>query len=107
MAGDDREFLDFFADEFWPLRRVGFLLTGDWGEAEELAQDAMARTYAVWGRGRRYQQPAAFARRVLLNRHRSLARRAAVEARHLLVSRPVDSHQPDFSGDDLLLWHAL
>jgi DNA-directed RNA polymerase specialized sigma24 family protein len=41
----DREFLDFFADEFWPLRRIGFLLTGDWGEAEELAQEAMARTF--------------------------------------------------------------
>jgi RNA polymerase sigma factor (sigma-70 family) len=103
----EREFLDFFAEEFWSLRRVGFLLTGDWSEAEELAQDAMARTYAVWGRVRRYEQPVAFARRVLLNRQRSLARRAAVEARHLLASRPVDSHQPDFSGDDLLLWQAL
>ncbi len=41
MADDDREFLDFFADEFWSLRRVGFLLTDDWGEAEELAQEAM------------------------------------------------------------------
>jgi hypothetical protein len=37
MAGDDPDFLEFFAGEFWPLRRVGFLLTGDWGQAEELA----------------------------------------------------------------------
>jgi hypothetical protein len=40
MAGDDREFLDFFADQFWPLRRVGFLLTGDWDQAEELVAAA-------------------------------------------------------------------
>jgi RNA polymerase sigma-70 factor (sigma-E family) len=107
MAGDDREFPDFFADEFWPLRRIGFLLTGDWGEAEELAQEAMARTFAAWPRVRGYDRPAAFARKVLLNRHRSLLRRAVVEARHLLASRPQDRHEPDFGGDDLVLWQAL
>ena len=108
MAGDDREFLDFFADEFWSLRRVGFLLTGDWGEAEELAQEAMARTFAAWSRVRD-KQPAAYARKVLLNRHRSLLRRAAVEARYALASRPqVEArHEPDFSGDELVLWQAL
>jgi hypothetical protein len=26
MGADEREFLDFFVDEYWPLRRVGFLL---------------------------------------------------------------------------------
>jgi hypothetical protein len=26
MSGDDPDFLEFFAGEFWPLRRVGFLL---------------------------------------------------------------------------------
>src|SRR5215204_4306251 len=30
MSGDDPDFLEFFAGEFWPLRRVGFLLTGDY-----------------------------------------------------------------------------
>jgi RNA polymerase sigma-70 factor (sigma-E family) len=107
MAGDDPDFLEFFAGEFWPLRRVGFLLTGDWDQAEELAQEAMARTYAVWPRVRGYDRPAAYARKVLLNRHRSLLRRAVVEARHLVASRPDDRHQPDFGGDDLVLWQAL
>jgi RNA polymerase sigma-70 factor (sigma-E family) len=108
MAGDDREFLDFFADEFWSLRRLGFLLTGDWGEAEELAQEAMARTFAAWSRVR-HTQRAAYARKVLLNRHRSLLRRAVVEARHALTSRPQAEmrHEPDFSGDDQVLWQAL
>jgi RNA polymerase sigma-70 factor (sigma-E family) len=108
MAGHDREFLDFFADEFWSLRRLGFLLTGDWGEAEELAQEAMARTFAAWSRVR-HRQPAVYARKVLLNRHRSLLRRAVVETRHALASRPQAEvrHEPDFSGDDLVLWQAL
>ena len=107
MAGDDREFLDFFADQFWSLRRVGYLLTGDWDQAEELAQEAMARTFAAWSRIRGYDRPAAYARKVLVNRHRSLLRRAVVEARHAPTNRPQDWHEPDFGGDDLVLWQAL
>jgi RNA polymerase sigma-70 factor (sigma-E family) len=107
MSGDDPDFLEFFAGEFWPLRRVGFLLTGDWDQAEELAQEAMARTWAAWSRVRGYDRPAAFARKVLVNRHRSLLRRAVVEARHRLTSRPEERHQPDVAADDLVLWQAL
>jgi RNA polymerase sigma-70 factor (sigma-E family) len=107
MSGDDPDFLEFFAAEFWPLRRVGFLLTGDWDQAEDLAQEAMARTWAAWPRVRGYDRPGAFARKVLLNRHRSLLRRAVVEARHRLASRPEERSQPDFAGDDLVLWQAL
>jgi RNA polymerase sigma-70 factor (sigma-E family) len=106
-GGDDPDFLEFFAGEFWPLRRVGFLLTGDWDQAEELAQEAMARTWAVWPRVRSYDRPAAYARKVLVNRHRSLLRRALVEARHLVASRPQERQEPDFGGDDLVLWQAL
>jgi RNA polymerase sigma factor (sigma-70 family) len=44
---------------------------------------------------------------VLLNRHRSLLRRAVAETRHLVASRLEDRHQSDFAGDDLVLWQAL
>jgi RNA polymerase sigma-70 factor (sigma-E family) len=108
MANDGNdEFLAFFAGEFRELRRLGFLLTGDWGEGEELAQEAMVRTYAAWEQVRHYQQPAAFARKVLLNRHRSLLRRAVVEARHALRAEPNQAQQPTFSGEELVLWQAL
>jgi RNA polymerase sigma-70 factor (sigma-E family) len=107
MGADEREFRDFFAEEYWPLRRVGFLLTGDWVEADELAQDAMARTYAAWARIRQHERAAAYARKAMVNRYRSLARRARVEARHLLASRPEDRYEPDLSGDNQLLWEAL
>jgi len=107
MDTDEREFRDFFAEEYWRLRQVGFLLTGDWVEADELAQDAMARTYGAWARIRQRDRAAAYARRVLINRYRSLARRARVEARHLLATRPEDRYEPDLSGDSQLLWAAL
>ena len=68
----------------------------------------MARTYAVWTPGPGLtDRPAAYARKVLLNRHRSLLRRAVVETRHLVASRPEDRQQPDIAGDDLVLWQAL
>ena len=108
MAQDGNdEFLTFFASEFRALRRLGFLLTGDWGEAEELAQEAMVRTFAAWEQVRHYQQPAAFARKVLLNRHRSLLRRAVVEARHALRAEPNEAQPLPFSGEELVLWQAL
>ncbi|HVG64532.1 MAG TPA: sigma factor-like helix-turn-helix DNA-binding protein, partial [Actinomycetota bacterium] len=71
------------------LRGLGFLLTSDWGEAEELAQDALVRTYRAWPRVCRHERPGAYARKVLVNRHRSLLRRAKVEARHLAGRRVV------------------
>jgi RNA polymerase sigma-70 factor (sigma-E family) len=109
MAADDAEFLEFFADQYWPLRRVGYLLTGDWHQADELAQDAMARTWIAWGRVRRRDRAAAYARKVLVNRYRSLARRARVETAHLLASRGQEQarFEPDFSGDGQLLWSEL
>jgi RNA polymerase sigma-70 factor (sigma-E family) len=107
METNEREFRDFFAEEYWRMRQVGFLLTGDWMEADELAQDAMARTYAAWGRIRQPDRAAAYARRALINRYRSLARRARVETRHLLATRPQDRYEPDLSGDGQLLWEAL
>jgi len=106
MTDQDREFVDFFADEYWPLRRLGFLLTGNWHDADELAQEAIARTFAAWRRLRRRDLAAAYARKVLVNRHRSLLRRALVEARHAVVHR-VERYEPDLSGDDQLLWQAL
>jgi hypothetical protein len=39
------------------LRRLGFWLTGDWGEAEELAQEPLVRTYGRWLWVRRHDRP--------------------------------------------------
>jgi Sigma-70 region 2 len=96
MTDEDREFVDFFADEYWPLRRLGFLLTGNWHDADELAQEATARTFAAWRRLRRRDLAAAYARKVLVNRHRSLLRRARVEARYAVVHRQ-ERYEPDLA----------
>ena len=107
MTGAELEFREFFAAEYGRLRGLGFLLTSDWAQAEELAQDALVRTYRAWSRVRDSERPGAYARKVLVNRHRSLLRRAAVEARHLAGRRPEEAVQPDLGTDGLVLWSAV
>jgi RNA polymerase sigma-70 factor (sigma-E family) len=56
------------------LRRLGFLITGDWHLAEDLTQDTLIRIYSVWDRVSRTGAPNAYASRVLVNLNRSWAR---------------------------------
>jgi RNA polymerase sigma factor (sigma-70 family) len=107
VAVDDAEFSEFFASQYGQLCWLGLLLTGSRAEAEELAQEALVRTWRRWRLVRRPADPASYARRVLVNRHRSLLRRAAVEARWLARSRPEEPVAP--AGDEraMMLWQAV
>ena len=79
------EFEEFFRAEYPSLVRAFYVLTADQAEAEELAQEAMARAYERWelvgtmvsATGYLYQTG------VNLNRHR--LRHLAVRARQLLA----------------------
>ena len=103
--GPDEAFREFFAAQYAPLRRLGFLLTGSWDAGEELAQEALVRTWGAWRRAR--GQPVAYARRVLVNHHRSLLRRLMVEARHRGRLGREDAFQPDLGEDAMVLWAAV
>jgi hypothetical protein len=59
VTGSEGQFREFFAAEYGRLRGLGYLLTGDWAQAEELAQEALVRTYQVWPRVRRHDRPGA------------------------------------------------
>jgi RNA polymerase sigma-70 factor (sigma-E family) len=107
VTGAELQLREFFAAEYGRLRGLGYLLTSDWGEAEELAQDALVRTYRAWSRVRRHDRPGAYARKVLVNRHRSLLRRARVEARNLAGRRGEEAVQPDLGLEGLVLWAAV
>lgn len=73
-APEELEF-DGWAEAAAPLlRRLGFLVTGDWYLAEDLTQDALIRIYSVWGRVSRTGAPNAYASRVLVNLNRSWVR---------------------------------
>jgi RNA polymerase sigma-70 factor (sigma-E family) len=107
MAVDDLEFREFFTSQYARLCWLGYLLTGDRDEAEELAQDALVRTYNRWARVRRPNDPAAYARRVLVNRHSSRLRRALLEARYLRRNPHQQTYLPDFGEDAMVVWAAV
>jgi RNA polymerase sigma-70 factor (sigma-E family) len=104
-VGPDEAFREFFAAQYGPLRRLGFLLTGSWDAGEELAQEALVRTWGAWRRARRH--PVAYARRVLVNHHRSLLRRLVVETRHRARLGRQDTFLPDLGEDGMILWAAV
>jgi DNA-directed RNA polymerase specialized sigma24 family protein len=82
VAAEGQGFQEFYAAQYGRLRHLGYWLSGDWGQAEELAQEALVRTWWRWPQVRRLDRPGDYSRKVLVNRHRSLRRRALVEARY-------------------------
>jgi RNA polymerase sigma-70 factor (sigma-E family) len=108
VAVDEAEFSEFYASQYGSLCWLGLLLTGSRAQAEELAQEALVRTWWRWKLVRRPDDPAGYARRVLVNRHRSLLRRAAVEARSLARSQPAEEVAPPADHERaLVLWQAV
>lgn len=101
----DTEFRQFFDAEFSSLRRLAYLLTGNWGEAEDLAQETMVRVYRSWKSITGH--PGGYARTVLMNRHRSLLRRAKVEAKHAFVRREYSEQTGGLEDDALVIWQAI
>jgi RNA polymerase sigma-70 factor (sigma-E family) len=105
MATDD-DFQGFFAQHYERLCRLGFLLTGDPAQAEDLAQDALVRTWRRWRLVGKPNNPETYARKVLANRHRSLLRRALVEARYRSRDRPTEESGDEHREDAIVLWSA-
>ena len=73
-------FEDFFHANYERLLRAMYLATGNRHEAEDLAQDAMARVLERWDR-LATQDPLGYVFRVALNRRRSLLRRLSTAIR--------------------------
>jgi RNA polymerase sigma-70 factor (sigma-E family) len=107
LAVDDAEFREFFASEYSRLCWLGLLLTGSTAEGEELAQEALVRMWWRWRLGRRPADPGRYVRRVLVNRQRSVLRRAAVEARSLGRAHPAEMVPPADSEQAMVLWEAV
>jgi RNA polymerase sigma factor (sigma-70 family) len=90
-AGPVPDFDTFFAIEYRRLFEVLYLLTRDRAEAEDLAQEAMARAYERWSR---IHDPTRYVYRTAFNLHRTMRRRLAVAVRKRAELLPVADH-PD------------
>ena len=78
MAYDSDDFDSFFRGRGPALLRTAYLLTGDRHLAEDLVQDALARTHRAWHRLHDDGNPEAYARRVMVNLQVSWWRRRRV-----------------------------
>ncbi len=86
-ATEDPAFASFFEREHRRLVGALYLLTGDLAEAEDLAQEAMARVFERWERVRAMESPTGYVFRVAYNLNRRRLRRLGLQARKHLATR--------------------
>jgi len=67
LNAEGNDFAQFVEAREQALRRTAWLLTGDWGLAEDLVQTALARSWPRWERIRRRDVPEVYVRRVMVN----------------------------------------
>lgn len=104
----DAEFTEFAHASWASLYRTAYLLLGDPGDAEDLVQTALAKTYAAWPKVRDMHAAPGYARTVLVNTATSWFRRrswrnerpveAVPDAAHLGVHDHDPSDRPAVMG---------
>ena len=92
-TSDEDAFRDFVVGRSTSLLRTAYLLTGDWGHAEDLLQTSLAKLYRAWSRLDDHERLDAYVRRIMVNTQTSWWRRAW-KAEH-----PTGS-LPDWPGPD-------
>jgi len=80
----DDEFRAFVEAHWGPLTRTAYLITGDRGHAEDLAQTALEKVHRRWPKVRAMAAPVAYVRRVMVTTAVSWRRRRRVREVPLL-----------------------
>ena len=79
------EFVEFAAAASPRLRRMAFLLCGDWHTAEDLVQTTLAKVFVSWRKIRRREAEHAYASRTLVNTY--LAGKRLKRSEEVLTSK--------------------
>lgn len=102
----EEEFVDFAAAVAPRLRRMAFLLCGDWHAAEDLVQTTLAKVFVSWRKIRRQDAQHAYAARTLVNTY--LADKRLKRSEEILTSRPPErSIQPPSPETRIVVLSAL
>lgn len=91
------DFRAFFEHERVRLVRATLLLTGNVAEAEDLAQEALARVLERWDRVSQMESPEGYLYRTALNLNRKRLRRMTIAARRALA---VSDHDALAAAED-------
>jgi RNA polymerase sigma-70 factor (sigma-E family) len=97
-ASSSLEFEPFFRSQYPRLVRALYLLTGGRAEAEDLAQEAMARVYERWGRVREMASPDGYVYRVALHLNHRRLRRLLTARRHREEAPSVETDPSGAAG---------
>lgn len=81
----EEEFVEFAAAVSPRLRRMAFLLCGDWYASEDLVQTTLAKVFVSWRKIRRQDAGHAYAARTLVNTY--LAGKRLKRSQEILTSR--------------------
>jgi RNA polymerase sigma-70 factor (sigma-E family) len=104
----DVEFEQWLAAREPALQRTAHLLTGDVHTAQDLVQETLAKLYLAWERIQDRSRVDAYARRILVNEHRTAWRRPLRRRERVtddLPDRPVAAAEYDDRRD--ALWRIV
>lgn len=95
------EFDWWFRATYASVERTAYLVVGDRGRAEEIAQDAFVKMFQRWSAVRRYERPDAWVRRVAVRMAIKQAKRERI--RPVLERRvaPREAQDPPLPDPDL------
>ena len=100
----DREFSEYMQARQPALLRTAYLLTGDRHTAEDLVQTALAKLYLSWDKVQRQDSLDGYVRRILVNEHNSLWRRAWKKRETTTSELPDQPAEPQAPSHDAELW---
>lgn len=106
-SGDEPSFEEFMAARWSALFRTAYLLTGDTHEAEDLLQNALAKTCVKWDSIRAKDAADAYVRRSMFNQ---MSRQWRWRRREQPVDQLPDvGHHGGLAGRDerMVLWEAI
>jgi DNA-directed RNA polymerase specialized sigma24 family protein len=105
----DADFAAYLAARQASLLRTAYLLTGNRHDAEDLVQIAFAKLYLSWDKVRDQGSIDGYVRRILVNEHNSLWRRAwkrrESSQEHTVLDRPVHDEYDEGTGS--ALWDVV
>lgn len=98
----------FYRSEFPRLVNIALGLSGSRLAAEDLAQDALIAAHRQWSRIGLLDSPAAWTRRVVINKAASLYQRRQAELRALARLQPIRGSIPDpLDAESDHVWHEV
>jgi RNA polymerase sigma-70 factor (sigma-E family) len=104
-ADKDADFSAYMSARQPALYRTAYLLAGDHAGAEDLLQNAFAKLYLSWDKVRDREALDGYVRRIMVNEHNSLWRRAWKRREHVTDTIPeAGAHDEYDDGMGGLLW---